>query len=223
MSITDTTSGNTGSITGADITASQVPYTPQTSLWDWIKSHIQLSLAIIILPIIGAVVTYNIIMTDPIALNPTDKAITFRIDDREFTIPAASQITLPLSHGKHTVTMSGVVMGSFEFGWLDADSVINPTLSELVTVEVLYGDEMYANKLSHTTVTIAGHPYTGPYNFIPASLYVKKTWDYGAYEASPPSITTKSNYVIKKELHTAREFIEKSCYDGDPDESCQTE
>jgi len=127
---------------------------------------------------------------------------------------------MPLSHGKHTVTMSGVAMGDFDFGWFDADSVINPTMSELVTVEVLYGPSSYENKLSKNTITIAGHQYIGPYALIPKSLYVKKSWDYGAYEESPPSVSTKSDYVIKKELYTSAGFMNSFCYDGDPDEDC---
>jgi hypothetical protein len=151
--------------------------------------------------------------------------VTFQIDGHEYTIPAVSEISVPLSHGKHTMTMSGVTMGEFDFGWFDADSVINPTNSELVTVEVLYGDAQYTNKLSNNTITIDGLSYTGPYTLIPKALYIKKSWDYGAYEESPSSVSISkwSDYTIKKELYTAQGMINNFCYDGDPAEACKSE
>jgi hypothetical protein len=160
-------------------------------------------------------VGYASIMTDPVAVNPTDAPISFSIDNQSYTIPANDLITVPLSHGDHSLTMSGKDIWMFRFGWIDGDSIINPTLSEYVVVEVLYGPESYSNKLSSSTITVGGNPYTGPYTLIPRSAYIKKTWDYGAYEESPASVSTKSDYVIKKELYTIADFKESVYADNE--------
>ncbi len=104
-------------------------------------------------------------------------------------------------------------MGTFTFWWFDADSIINPTLSEYVVVEILYGDLKYESKLTNATITLSGSAYTGPYRVIQKSLYVKKTWDYGAYEESPATVSTKSNYEIKKELFTLDTFTQSYASD----------
>ena len=57
--------------------------------------------------------------------------------------------------------MDGKEMGTFDFGWFDGASVINPTMAGFVEVEVLYANsDMYDSKLSNNTITIGEDTYT---------------------------------------------------------------
>lgn len=164
---------------------------------------------------------FSVFTTKPIAINPTGSPIRFEIDNVAYVVEANTGSEIDITHGEHTITMSWQTMWTFDFGWFDSDSVINPTMSEFVVVDVLYGEEKYESKLTNSTIIVKWNPYTGPYHLISKSAYIKKDWDYGAYEASPESVTTKSDYVIKKELFMVDDFVE--AYYHDNEERVETE
>ncbi len=212
--------GNVGSITWVSHqsidpitgTAIVIPQSSGSMIWNLFQYIVSYWWVIFLLAF-GALTLFSTVMTDPVAFNPTKSPITFEIDGVSHTIPASNFITIKLAHGEHTITMSWKTMGVFDFGWIDGESIINPTLSELVVVEVLYVEtstspEVYRNKLSKNTITIDSHPYTWEYELISKSPYIKKTWDYGVYEKSPEDINIQWSYEIKKELYTIAAFKE---------------
>lgn len=168
----------------------------------------------------GAIFLYKMFNTHPVAINPTTAPITFQVDGKEYSIKANDVVEVKIGQGEHSVTMNGKEVGKFNKGWMDQDSIINPTMSPFVEEQVIYttngNPEAYKDKVNWTTITIDGEQYEGPFRLIDPALYVKKTWDYAPWEGSPDSVRTKSHadYVIKKELYTVPSF--KASFVQDP-------
>lgn len=179
----------------------------------WQSAKFQWIIWIVGVFVIGGIFLFQWLNTYPSIVNPTKSTITVNIDDKTFTIAAGKAEEAKISHGKHTVSMDGKEMGTFEFGWFDGASIINPTMSRFVEEEVIYttsgNPEKYYDKVTLRELEIDGEIYEkGPYRLIEPTLYLKKTWDYAPWEGSPSEITTKgrSDYVIKKELHYIDDF-----------------
>lgn len=89
--------------------------------------------------IIGGIYLFSTITSKPIAVNPTNMAITFQINGKEFTIPAnRHEMQIDISHGENTLTMRGKEIGKFNYGWFDGKSIVNPMMVPFVLEEVIY-------------------------------------------------------------------------------------
>lgn len=151
--------GNTGSITGNSHTAETPsehgqPQPSKLAVW-W--QRIVGSIGILALLGVGVFYVFTMINTPPIAVNPTNEPVTFEIDGSGVTIPAGGYQELKMNRGKHAVTSGGKELGTFEYGWFDQDSVLNPTMSAFVIADILYASSSgYESKLQNRTITIEG-------------------------------------------------------------------
>lgn len=209
----NTSLGNSGSITGVQSSVETTDYVAgwtqeKPGIWARFGSWI---IAGVILLGIGGFLLFQQVTTPPIAVNPTDTPIVFTIGDKEFQVSAGGFAKLDISPGNHTVSMDGEVLGTFNYGWLDGDSIINPTLSPFVEVEILYTNNptAHSSKLSNNTIEIYDETVEWPYRLIDPVLYLKKTWDYDQFNnKSPMEISIKWDYAIKKELFSIDGFVD---------------
>lgn len=139
-----------------------------------------------------------------------DQAYEFAIDGKTYKVPTDKMyIDIEgLGRGKHTVSVNGKEVGTFERGWFDEGAIINPNLEKFVEADIIYSTdpEKYKDKLQNNKITIEGMEFEGPYRLV-EGLYIKKSWDYAPWEASPETVRTKGNYTIKQELFTAYDFV----------------
>lgn len=182
----------------------------KTSFWQ--SEKFQWIIWIVGILIVGGIFLVKWLTTYPAVVNPTNAPITFSIDDKNFTLAPKTAEEAKISHGSHTVTINGQTVGNFDFGWFDGQSIINPTLASFVEEEVIYtvkgNPEAFLDKVTVRKIELDGDEYEGPYRLIEPALYIKKTWDFAPWEGSPEEVNTKSRseYVIKKELHYIENF-----------------
>ena len=99
------------------------------------------SLAVILLVVIGARVYSSSKSAESVIDNPTEKAITFKLDGKDYTLEPKTSQVIKLSKGEHTLEYLGETTKFTKKApkFLDTDySVINPTKSLYVLYNEIY-------------------------------------------------------------------------------------
>lgn len=143
--------------------------------------------------------------------NPTSTSIIVKVDTLTVEIPANEVVWVEMGKGEHTITLENDSVIKFNFQ--DKRYFINPTLSEYLMMEEVYGSQIYATlhnyRLPSKAVTYYGLELDGYYDVI-KDVISPITWDYGPREELPGMIEiedgSSTSSLIK--LYDIREVIE---------------
>ncbi|HEX8611455.1 MAG TPA: hypothetical protein VF800_09230 [Telluria sp.] len=123
--------------------------------------------------------------------NPTDAALTLRIDQTAYVIPAHQAQEIALEAGEHS--MDAPATGRIKFiVYADrAGGLINPTLSDYVIVSIAYvtGEEKLKNFRpgGGGAFKLDGVPFSGPFTLV-NGLFIENNWRFGVREPFPASL-----------------------------------
>jgi hypothetical protein len=121
--------------------------------------------------------------------NPTQMDVTIKVDTLEVVIPPREVVWVEMGKGKHTITLQND--STVEFDFTQDVYMVNPTLTEYLQYEQIYGDAtsatMFSNMTAKTKVTYLGMELEGNYAVI-KDLINPITWDYGPREALPEMV-----------------------------------
>lgn len=164
-------------------------------------------------------------MVDLAIDNPTDFPVYLKVDTLEVEVPPKEVVWVEMGPGEHTITLSNdsIIKYTFYSGMY----MINPTLSQYLLTETVYGSSIYANmsSLPNKLVDFYGIELEGPYE-VYSDVIVAANWDYGPREALPEMIEMDEgeNYAIMKKLVDINDLIEMmGSYDGEYDDEYSDE
>lgn len=156
--------------------------------------------------------------------NPSKNDITVKVDDMRLLIKKGEEVEIKLYPGMHKIMLDNKDLGTFEKGYFDARSFINPTRSTYLLESRAYYDEGTelpdTDPLPNNTVFINNKKYVGPYS-VHDNLYMQNNyfnyytsnlrWDYDETKPFPSLVTTRENalYIKIKQLLGFNHTIEK--------------
>ena len=153
--------------------------------------------------------------------NPTDKAITFKIDDKEYTLQPKEMKEEPLKNGQHTMTVPGKSEPiPFEQKETYRKSLVNPTGSQYIIWSDVYrnkpGSALPSPSVRTSLVYIDGKEYEDLLQsvndyFVPREK--NQPWRWGLDEEMPEEVTVSnydkdSTYALKYgKIYRATDFV----------------
>ncbi len=145
--------------------------------------------------------------------NPTDTALTLRIDDKDLSVPARNSAPVSLAAGEHHLHSEKLGDVRFIVYTGGKGGLINPTLGEYVTVREIYvtdADKMQNFGQVGSGAELGGVTFEGPFEQT-HDLFIEKSWDFGVHQPFPEQqIVTHVNSSggkISTKIFTARDFI----------------
>jgi len=156
-------------------------------------------------------------MVDLAIDNPTNFPVYLKVDTLEVEVPPKEVVWVEMGKGEHTITLSNDSVIKFNF--TTDVYMINPTLSQYLLTETVYGSSIYASmtSLPNKLVDFYGIELEGPYE-VYSDVIVAVNWEYGPREALPDMIEMDDgeNYAIVKKLVDINDLIEMmGSYDYD--------
>ncbi len=125
--------------------------------------------------------------------NPTSNSIIIKVDSLTVEIPANEVVWVEMGKGEHTITLENDSVIKFNFQ--EKRYFINPTLSEYLMMEEVYGSESLAMlhnyRLPNKAITYLGIEIDGHYDVI-RDVINPISWEYGPREALPGMIEIES-------------------------------
>jgi hypothetical protein len=153
--------------------------------------------------------------SDWLVHNPTEQAISLKIDGKTIQLAPQKSEEITLDAGKHTIDTP--ITGPQEFiVYVNAEGgLINPTLSTYVVEPINFireGENMNPDIWGpmKKEVTIDGVTFEGMYK-VHSDLFIDKDWTYAPSEKVPDEITTyddTSRNAIRNKIYTKAEFFE---------------
>lgn len=178
---------------------------------------------LIIAVIVGAWIGWNWFNAGKTTIdNPTDQAITFTLDGKEYTLQPNSSQNVKLARGEHTLVYSGETV-KFEKGKGETATddflggkyaLLNPTQSVYVYYKQIYTKNM-SESAANSIVSTFDCPEGGEFKAgekCPFKLYddafIEVNADYGVNSSLPGTATIgkRSTYTIKSKLFRIDDF-----------------
>ena len=199
-------------------------------MWDLIamvKEYLGKALMriLIIAVIVGAWVGWNWFNAGKTTIdNPTDQAITFTLDGKEYTLQPNSSQNVKLARGEHTLVYNGETT-KFEKGKGETTTddllggkyaLLNPTKSEYVFYKQIYRSGI-SESAAYDIVATYDCPTTGdfaakgekcPFKFY-NDAFIEVVADYGITSDLPERASTRrkgATYVIRSKLFRWADF-----------------
>ncbi|NBH74959.1 hypothetical protein [Rodentibacter pneumotropicus] len=132
----------------------------------------------------------NIVYAD----NPTDSALTFKLDEKAITLAAHQTQKLILEPGQHRLELADGKVVEFTQREGTNRSILNPTASPYFFWKTVYGSVNLP--LEYKTVTIAGKPYEGPFEVSNEYLITRignQPWRFGLDESIPDTVAVNND------------------------------
>lgn len=121
--------------------------------------------------------------------NPTSEAIEVAIDSLVVEVPPREVVWVEMGKGEHQITLSNDSTVTYNFQ--QAMYMLNPSLTEYLKYEQLYGDEifgkMHVSSIPDTTIIYLGMEIEGNYAIV-KDLVNPISWDYGPRESLPEMV-----------------------------------
>ncbi len=173
------------------------------------------SLAVILLVVIGARVYSSSKSAESVIDNPTEEAITFKLDGKDYTLEPKTSQVIKLSKGEHSLEYLGETTKFTKKApkFLDTDySVINPTKSLYVLYNEIYWENLTETEAHEKSSTYdceddQGKPDKCPRKFL-SDAFIQESVDYGLDEDTPENVDVakSTRYTIKKKLFRKDDF-----------------
>ncbi len=148
-------------------------------------------------------------MVDLAIDNPTDFPVYLKVDTLEVEVPPKEVVWVEMGKGEHTITLSNDSI--IKYNYIPGVYMINPTLSQYLLTETVYGSSIYADmtSLPNKIVDFYGIELEGPYE-VYSDVIVAATWDYGPREPLPDMIEMDEgeSYAIMKKLVDINDLVE---------------
>ncbi|BFU60185.1 MULTISPECIES: hypothetical protein [Rodentibacter] len=138
----------------------------------------------------------NIVYAD----NPTDQAISFKLDDKEITLAAHQTQKVILEPGNHKLQLADGKIIELEQKEGTNRSILNPTASPYFFWKTVYGSVNLP--IEYKIVTIDGKTYEGPFEVSNEYLITRignYPWRFGLDEPIPETVSVnndRSNYTL---------------------------
>jgi len=134
--------------------------------------------------------------------NPLDKEITFKIDNKEYTIPADSTMPIKVTQGKHTLTYNGSSANFItKVNSNKSVTIMNPTLSNYMIHAYVYISSKSRSKDVSAIYEENSHEYNSNEGLVKLpvkvvnSLFIDKTnnhWAFFLDQEAKPEVSTSS-------------------------------
>lgn len=132
----------------------------------------------------------NIVYAD----NPTNTAITFKLDEKEITLAAHQTQKLILEPGQHRLVLADGKVVELTQKEGTNRSILNPTASPYFFWKTVYGSVNLP--IEYKTVAIAGKPYEGPFEVSNEYLITRignQPWRFGLDEPIPDTVAVNND------------------------------
>lgn len=132
----------------------------------------------------------NIVYAD----NPTDKAITFKLDGKEMTLEAHQTQKVMLEPGKHQLQLADGKTIELKQKEGTNRSILNPTASPYFFWKTVYGSVNLP--IEYKLVNIEGKTYEGPFDVSNEYLITRvgnQPWRFGLDEAIPDTVAVNND------------------------------
>jgi hypothetical protein len=114
--------------------------------------------------------------------NPTSETITCHIDSLYVEVPPKEVVWVEMGKGDHTITLANDSIINMNF--TESVYMVNPSLSQYLMYEEIYGNVPYPSSLPMKNVEFLGMEMDGNYDVI-ENVVNKVLWDYGPRESLP--------------------------------------
>lgn len=160
--------------------------------------------------IIAGIVAWRMINKNKVIIdNPTDQAITFQLNGKDYTLGAKSNQTVKLPDGEHKITIEGEEFSFTKENLLNQDNavlaalsgdphaILNPTRSDYVLAHQMYGDW-----------PDSAWPED---KFYEGELFFQVYADYGLNADLPHtlSLSKRTSYVVQTKIFRIEDYIKE--------------
>jgi hypothetical protein len=114
--------------------------------------------------------------------NPTSEVISCHVDSLYVEVPPQEVVWVEMNKGDHTITLAND--SAINMNFTESVYMVNPSLSQYLMYEEVYGDMPYNSSLPMQNIDFLGFELDGNYAVI-ENVVNKVLWDYGPREALP--------------------------------------
>lgn len=164
--------------------------------------------------------------------NPSDRTITFTVDEKVYTLDPKESMELSLALGEHTLTNPSGKRITFTKQEYEEKSLLNPLEETYVIVTTAYTDsnkeENFLLEQMFQLIELNGRYYYGPFQLVNAPYTARTTfgdpWHYGLDEDFEDRITINATHstsinIRKAKIYRAEDFEKNYAdYEIDPSE-----
>ena len=137
--------------------------------------------------------------------NPTDAPVSLYVDSLYVEVPPMEIVWVEMGKGEHTIRLSDT---SVKFNFQETEYMINPTRSEYLLTEELYGTPgLAAGTMPSKTVSFYGIPLTGSYDVF-KDVVIPVKWEYGPRQEVPGvvEVDEDENFASLTKLNDINDF-----------------
>lgn len=123
--------------------------------------------------------------TDLAIDNPTSDVVHCYVDSLYVEVPPKEVVWVEMGKGNHKITLDNDSVVAFNF--TAPVYMVNPSMSEYLMYEEIYGTSMISSSIPTSTVSMFGLEFEGNYKVFRDVINTVE-WDYGPRESTPEMI-----------------------------------